>query len=1016
MVVKCKLFGIPEVFKDGKKIAFPFKKAEALFYYLIVKKKSFRDTLVDLFWGSVDEETAKKSLRNAVYIINKTFSEGILVSPQRSIIMLNPQVEFDTDLDIFLKDDECSAIEAYSGEFLEGFFVKDADDFEKWVFTIRNHYKDTYVNKLQKQIQKCIKEKKLYEVEAFCKNLISTDEFNEKAYRILMNIYRKMGQYDRSIDVYNNLSKLLRTELSVTPDLKTNELLAEIIKEKAARQAISRNVFEEYFYGRQNEIERLNSNFYKFSNGENAKSIIILGEAGLGKSTLITRHLKYIEDGSIIIFKTNCYQVEENYLLKPWNDILYQLSKAIEKENIEIPTMLQKIVSHVFPSFSINNEVADENPIAQIDILKYQVAEKAIIDIFKKVAEKKKIVLVFEDIQWIDNMSLSLIQELMIENKNRSLIFIAASRIGHGGKTEKFIANMKAYDLIETIQLERFSREETFEFASGMMPELNINDELGDLIYKETEGNTFFIVEFLNNLKHNKEAQQITPKMQDILKSRLLNVSDEGKKILNIASLFFDKVTLEDLQAISEKDELELIDVLEELQDKYLLKETNEGSKIGFVFTHQKLREFVYSQLTISKRRILHIRIARYIESQLRNEKSDSILYSKLIYHFENGGNKHAALEYRIKNLVQYLQIHHEVFPVLEEEYLSESQYFYLNEEQIEKEINNIGRIIGELKHEEGSSPSLNNMELSFLHILGRSNIRRGDYDSGLNIIEELIDKSLTIQNYDMALKGYKQVIYYSINTYNLERMHENIEKALDIAYKLNFEEEICILLRLKGMHKVMEGEFDEGEKLLQESINRLERLKQKDRYTLNIAANYNYLGESKKNRRQFEGAILYYNKAISLCEQKGIVRGMTIFNTNAGQAAYDYGDYENARVYLNKAEEIYEKLNLLWRRSIAYGYLSLLLIKENKYEKALQYLIQSDKDAMMIKSPYERGLVLRVKAEIRRKMEKDKNLKKVFGSYLNEPAKKYCDEGIKLLEGIKGCYEIDILKKLKSI
>lgn len=1012
--VVCKLFGIPETTIDGRKIMFPFKKAEALFYYLIVKKQAFRDTLADLFWGSQDEEMAKKNLRNAIYIINKTFSEDVLISPKRSIVMLNDKIEFSTDLDVFLKSDESESIKVYSGEFLEGFLVKDAECFYEWLFAVRNQYKDICINKLQKQIQKCINGKKINDAETLCKQLIDIDEFNEGAYRVLMNIYRVMGQYARSIDIYHNLSKLLNSELAITPDNKTNELYTDIVKEKAAKQAFSRNLRQEYFYGRQDEIRSLNRNYYKFLNGQNPKSIIVSGEAGLGKSTLIQRHLKYINNENIIILKTNCYQVEESYLLKPWNNILYQLSDVIKREKLGIPVTLRKIVGQIFPTFSVDDP-ADSNPITQIDILKHQVIEQAIIDIFKKVAEKKKIILFFDDIQWIDSMSLSLIQELMIEMKNQSLIFIIALRIGCGRKIEKFVDGMKCYDLIETIRLEPFDKSETIEFASGMLPELHMDDDFADYLYNETEGNTFFITEFLNNIKQNKGTWQITPKIQDIMKSRLLNISESAQKVLNIASVFFDKVTVEELGAISQKDELELIDILDELQDNYLLKEINEGGKVSFVFTHQKLREFVYNQMTMSKRRILHLRIARYIKSCLNNDARDSVLYSKLIYHFENGGDKHSALEYRIKNLEQYLQINHEVFPVLEEVSLVDRQSSYIKEEEIDNEIIKIGKILNELKQEEGQNPSLINMEFSYLHLLGRSKIRNGDYESGLDIIEKLISISTETENYSMALKGYKQIIYYCINTYNPDRMYMNIEKALDIAYKFNIEAEIGILLRLKGMYMGMTGHFDDADTLFHQSIDKLLKLKQKDRYTLNIAADYNYLGECKKNCGHYEEAIAYYNKAIALCERKGIVRALNVFYTCAGQAAYDNGDYENAKIYFGKAKEIYESLDLLWRRSIAYGYLSLILIKEKDYKESIQYLKQSDDDAMMIKSPYEMGMVFRVKAEIARTAEKNENVKTVFDMYLNETAEKYCDYGIKLLDGINCSYEVNILKRIKS-
>ena len=46
------LLGTPCVYRDGKEIHFPYRKAEGIFYYLCVEKQTSRDELVSLFWGA----------------------------------------------------------------------------------------------------------------------------------------------------------------------------------------------------------------------------------------------------------------------------------------------------------------------------------------------------------------------------------------------------------------------------------------------------------------------------------------------------------------------------------------------------------------------------------------------------------------------------------------------------------------------------------------------------------------------------------------------------------------------------------------------------------------------------------------------------------------------------------------------------------------------------------------------------------------------------------------------------
>jgi len=64
--LEVKFLGLPEIKYDGQTISFPFKKADALFYYLLLAKRTTRDHLVNLFWSDSEENVAKKNLRNAI--------------------------------------------------------------------------------------------------------------------------------------------------------------------------------------------------------------------------------------------------------------------------------------------------------------------------------------------------------------------------------------------------------------------------------------------------------------------------------------------------------------------------------------------------------------------------------------------------------------------------------------------------------------------------------------------------------------------------------------------------------------------------------------------------------------------------------------------------------------------------------------------------------------------------------------------------------------------------------------
>ena len=1011
--ITANLLGTPAVRYGEKQILFPFRKAEALFYYLLIQKQVQRDTLVNLFWGEVEEEVAKKNLRNAVYMIRRAIDEDIILSPQRSILQINPSWRIDCDVDVLLNGGE-GENNLYQGEFLQGFLVKDAEAFEQWMFQQRDHYKDVYINGLHRRIRICMKEQAYQQGENYSKQLIAAEAFDEEAYRVLMKIYGAQGQYNKGMEIFHRLVEILERELSISPDIKTIDVYETLLKERTFNEAKRKKVDRAFYYGREQEQEMLEINYKYFVEGFEAYSVVVLGEAGIGKSRLLDQFLNRTVSKEVHVFLSYCYQAEENYLLKPWNKIFSELSQLLQKERIEIPQIWRNILGYVFPVFSLDNPVADMNPIEQVDFLKYQVAEKVIVDMLQEVSKHKKIMLIFEDVHWMDDMSLSLIKNIIQQDENRSILILLSGREGYSKTVDTFFAEMVALQRIRKLQLNRFDREETADLATLMLPEYPFTEELYELLYKETEGNLFFLVAALKNMQETGSIGEFTTKIEDVLNSRFMHISVESRKILNIASVFFDKVTFQNLLELSGKKELLLMDILEELQNKHILREVGEGSRTGFIFTHQKLREYIYSKLSLSGRKILHQRIAKMLEKKLRQDKRDVQYYSKLIYHFSKGGCKLTVLKYTIKNLEEYLHFSHEVFPVLSDAKMLQDGSLYLSPQQVLLHLQNAGALLEEVQEEESNHEEIKGLEIAYEHMLGRFHIRQGEYQQGLALIQKVIDAAIEMEDYRMALKGYRQMIYYCINIQDRGQMAAFLEKALRIADDSRNMGELGILLRLKGLERILSGEYEAAEACLKEAIKILQGLKDRDKYVLNIAAAYNFMGEGKRYIGAFREAADYYEKAIEICEGKKLVRGLTTFYTNAGQAAFDMGEEKKAKDYFYKALEIHGKLDSLWGRSTAEGYLALLLNQEGRYGEALGHLMKAEEDSRKLQNPYEIGLVLRVKAQIRSTMSFNKKQEEVFKDYLFASVADYCDEGIKILENLKNCYEIEILNRLK--
>lgn len=119
------------------------------------------------------------------------------------------------------------------------------------------------------------------------------------------------------------------------------------------------------------------------------------------------------------------------------------------------------------------------------------------------------------------------------------------------------------------------------------------------------------------------------------------------------------------MRSLSGKEEYELITILEKLIDKKLIREVIRAESVAFQFSHQKILEYVYGELSLTKRRILHEKISCCLERRLSGTSADNALYTKLMYHSRRAGNERKYLKYYVEYVYNYLNLSHEYYPVL---------------------------------------------------------------------------------------------------------------------------------------------------------------------------------------------------------------------------------------------------------------------------------------------------------------------------------------------------------------
>ncbi len=946
MNVHVELLGYPSVTVDGRIISFPYKKAEALFYYLLIVKKASRENLIGIFWGDFTDKTAKKNLRDALYKIKKSFNFDILLSPHKPEILLNSDVKFVIDVEEFQQN---SDMYLYKDDFLKDFYVKDCYDFEDWVDNLRNSYRQKYIDIVRNKLNAKSDYSIMKNLEFYSAILLKEEPYNEKFYREMMKTFSIRREYNKALSIYYQLISNLRTDLDVDPEPATTSLFKEIID---MRMTDYKNSDDEFFFvGREKELAIIKSNLEHVNNNV-YKSCFISGEAGIGKTHLLNKLVQDINKDSWIILKGSCNESDKQFFLQPWDYLAKQLHEALVKEKIQIPKLWQDVISYFFPSFDESFTSFDIDTIERIESVKFQVSFDAITGALRMLSLKKPIIIIFDDIHWMDNYSYNLLSSLLVKLDN--IILIASFGDSYQKEIETKAFSTLKKNSFEFITLNRFNKEETLLFVQKYDPTLTINKDILDKLYQKTEGIILFIIEYLNIYTENKDNLLDSRKVESILRSKLSALNPLEQKILNISSVFINNIDLNFLLSYSNYDEADVFEALESLQNQKLLIEMSDENTISYQFSHSILRDFVYSNLSFTSKKRHNGEIAIFYELCLKNHPRDRFLYPRIIAHFEKAKNIEKVLAYSIKNLSAYSNINLEQFPFIHKSEFIEPIDF-------ESIFTDIDALLDQIHIEPVRKKQY---EMDYLYLKGKYYIRNGEYKLGLHCINTFIKYSEEINSYNHMLDGYHQIIYYCIQVNELNKMKLHLNKIQKIIVQNSDVKEKGTLYRWKGLYAIRIEDYDNAVTYLHKSIEIFENLSLlENKYVVNIAAAYNYLGNISKYKGEYLTAIEFYKKAIFLCESNSIMKGLDIFYTGLGQSFYETGQFMEADKYILKALEYFNKYQNSWGRAIAEGYAALLARDKNDMPGYHSHLITGEYFANKMKNPYSLALIQRIKA-----------------------------------------------------
>jgi DNA-binding SARP family transcriptional activator/tetratricopeptide (TPR) repeat protein len=886
---------IPRVTHGGRPLGFPYRKAEALFYYMAVMKQTNRGHLAALLWCDETDEVARKNLRQTLYILKKSLPYPVIKSMGKSTLVFEPEGPWTLDIDELFKNPETLA-DQYATEVFSGFFVKDAPLFNDWLAEKSGEILDRLMAGLEETFQAAYRDRRWSLCEKSAKAMISLDDYNETAYRYLIDIYGLQKKIYKMQKTYSHFKHHLVRELGVAPSPEVKQVFEDHMAQK--RHEISG---EDFFFGKETEIHRFRS-IEEGHRKDPAKAVIyVCGSSGEGKTTLINQMLSLTDLPHV---QTHCYEAEIRQAYRPWQSLFKGLM-----EGPQIPPLRQdqlQVLHTYFPGI-LSRYAAEENPPSlpgreNIDLI--------FLDIIENLLNQNPLWLVIDDAQWLDPRSLGLLSTV-IHYGSPKIGILLGSRI----PPDRLLRDSLRQPYFHRFDLEPLSHEETRAFIAAHPGRIHFSREEEGALYEASKGNLFLIHSGIMIKSSHPEMKIEAAVYQELLRTRLKSLGDLDRKILEGLSLFFDQPNIYmlcDLLAIDLMDFFEGVEALKRLQ---ILKEQIVQNELKLSFSHHLIREEIYNQLSVGKKRILHLRIAGLYEEKLENQPRDRFYYPQLIYHFERSLEPSKALKYKILNLDTFFNYTHELYPLLKDGILED-----LPSPPHQEDI--LG-ILGALEKELDTSrvsddlAQVQLLRVLLLHMKGRYLIKEGQYARGNQCILALLEASNQLGSPDYYILGCRQMIYSGIQNHDLVKMDRYIRLGLQKAREADYRFDEAILIRLRGLYHLLSGQLDQAEKDLESSLAVI-RNYPTHKYDLHTAAALNYLGEVARSRGNLDQAVVKFNEALALYRALNTSRGMAPILTNKALALYQSGRLTAARETIHEAARIFGESQTVWKKATA--------------------------------------------------------------------------------------------------
>lgn len=409
------------------------------------------------------------------------------------------------------------------------------------------------------------------------------------------------------------------------------------------------------FTGRDAELSTLRRCFQMAERGS-GQAVMISGEPGIGKSRLIAalRTELIHQDHDLLYFQCSSF-----HTVSAWYPVIRHLEEAAGITHDLAPTLrlekLEQLVryhmtetSSNVPLFASLLSLPLEGRYPPLDFTPEQLKNRtfsALLDLLSARARRQTLLLVFEDVHWIDPTSVELIQRLMARVPHSPMLAIMSFRPGF---TVPWLHQLG----FTRLEIQRLARADVTTMISSLTASDTLPQPMVEQIIERTDGVPFFVEEVTKAVLETRKSglgeatPAVPPTLHDSLMARLdqipsMKIAAQG------AAAIGREFSLDLLQAVTPLSPGHLRAAIRSLLASGLVYRHGATANRTYAFAHALVQEEALASLLRTDRQDLDLAIAEALSTRFASATENSP--EVIAHHFTRAGKSRSAIHYWLK-------------------------------------------------------------------------------------------------------------------------------------------------------------------------------------------------------------------------------------------------------------------------------------------------------------------------------------------------------------------------------